>query len=815
MKINDLIKLPIETVAKKAIKKSSPYGMGGSFPAFVDQYRRQRAPSPQNLVEEYEEVAYTCANLNATTVASTPLRLFLQSSKGQTNRFWPTKSVCKYERDVLRKRLSLTSDHKLEEVLNHPVLDFLHNPNDHLDMFSLLEFTQLFEEIVGTAYWRITKDTLGRPQDVECLHSQFVVVNRDIYGRPLSYDYCGQTYELDEIISFPMPNLMDPFVGYSPLRAVWEQVNVANKLDATQARMLDNDASPSMVVSPSGDDAFMGDDTRERYEMRWRQKFAQGAGGPIFTDEPVDIKQLSFSPRDLSALQIKAVTKSSIANAFGVPMALLETKDVNRANLEGSRLMHAQNAILPRVRRMEARLNKFLVSLYDPSGRLFLAFDDPSPENRQEKQAELAGYVAQNIITRNEARNEIGLEPHEDGDGLFPIQPGMQGLVSGKAEGQPVVEEKPEAPAEATAAPVADVQQTALNGAQVSSLLEIATQVGLGQLPIETARALIAAAFPGLSDQQVNAIIGPLDGFKPQQPEAPATPAAKPQAQPEVDPEPEPEEQPEDEAVDEDKPEPKGKSFNLPVINKAMEFGLPDGKELQEVVASFFKKKRLQILGSIEKGYTKKSLPSAFVGLDDWTDELGTACKPLIELYLSESAKELLARVGASPEMFDVTSPYIQEAVAKAVYAFSQSTIDSTSKELNSALAKLRENLAAGLVSEDNRLSDLTKTVNGIFENLSEDRAFQIATTEASRAHHLGAQIGAEASGVVKGKRWLLSTAACDECKALAAKYPNGVGLKESFGTREASREEYRDLPYPPMHVRCRCACEFVTDAEE
>lgn len=54
------------------------------------------------------------------------------------------------------------------------------------------------------------------------------------------------------------------------------------------------------------------------------------------------------------------------------------------------------------------------------------------------------------------------------------------------------------------------VQDTALNGAQVSSLLEIVQAVTAGAIPKSTAQAMIAAAFPGIDAAQVNAIMGPV-----------------------------------------------------------------------------------------------------------------------------------------------------------------------------------------------------------------------------------------------------------------------------------------------------------------
>jgi len=56
----------------------------------------------------------------------------------------------------------------------------------------------------------------------------------------------------------------------------------------------------------------------------------------------------------------------------------------------------------------------------------------------------------------------------------------------------------------------ATVQDTALNGAQVSSLVEILAAVSAGTLPVESARPLILAAFPAFDDVRVEAMLAPL-----------------------------------------------------------------------------------------------------------------------------------------------------------------------------------------------------------------------------------------------------------------------------------------------------------------
>lgn len=71
------------------------------------------------------------------------------------------------------------------------------------------------------------------------------------------------------------------------------------------------------------------------------------------------------------------------------------------------------------------------------------------------------------------------------------------------------------------------VEKTALNGAQVTALAELASQVASGQLPMKSARAIAIAAFPAVDAATIDTIFGGLDAFTPEPP-----PDAKPAATP-------------------------------------------------------------------------------------------------------------------------------------------------------------------------------------------------------------------------------------------------------------------------------------------
>jgi lambda family phage portal protein len=74
-----------------------------------------------------------------------------------------------------------------------------------------------------------------------------------------------------------------------------------------------------------------------------------------------------------------------------------------------------------------------------------------------------------------------------------------------------------------------DVAATALNGAQVTSLVDVITQVGTGAMPKDTAKAIILAAFPTMALELVNSIIDPI---QPGSISADGVPSAASEAQP-------------------------------------------------------------------------------------------------------------------------------------------------------------------------------------------------------------------------------------------------------------------------------------------
>ena len=191
----------------------------------------------------------------------------------------------------------------------------------------------------------------------------------------------------------------------------------------------------------------------------------------------------------------------------------------------------------------------------------------------------------------------------------------------------------------------------------------------------------------------------------------------------------------------------------------------------------------------------------AFVPVEEWTAEIARQCSPFLRLAYQTGADSMIAQLGGDPSMRLLAVPKLADAVGQAALAFAESTLATTSQEVDAAVADVRRQLQAGLSrGEANRV--IADRVEGIFTDLSENRSYLIAETESARARHAGEQIVARESGLQVSKKWLADGLACPVCSKLNGR---SVGLNEPF-TDDGRGGPYSRVDHPPAHPGCRCS---------
>ncbi len=374
---------------------------------------RGRVVTASQLLNEYRGTVYACANINAQVVSQTPLRLYRLSTAGIQK---PGKQLNASRKAWVRANIKAVtgSDWKpgvhVEEVTEHPLVDLIETSNRDLGEFTIFEVTQLHLELVGYSYWFVQKDDEDMPETIWVLQPHLVTPKKDKRGVVEYYEYGSfankQILSKDQVIRFSFPDPKNPYSGgYSPLRSVIDAVDMEDRYKNFISRLMDQ---PTIFASPKEP---IGQDEADRLARKIREFFRRRDHGGIgVLEEAVELNNLDTSAQEVGIRSQHSVTKNEIANAFQVPVALLETDNVNRANAEAAYYQHCKLAVLPRCIRRDSQLTRFLCQDFYGKDLFFLS-DNPVPKDEL-KDAEIRESRTRNGVTSiNEERKEMGL-PH-------------------------------------------------------------------------------------------------------------------------------------------------------------------------------------------------------------------------------------------------------------------------------------------------------------------------------------------------------------------------------------------------------------------
>jgi HK97 family phage portal protein len=421
----------------------------GNGPIYYDAYRSRRAPSLPELVEAYKAICYSCANFNANGVARVPLRLYAASEAGMARpkgRDWggchPLRKTSEGRRREKWLRASRFSPNlvrkaeEIDEVVEHPLLEAMHEVNPDFDHNALIRYTALCLDVVGAAYW--WPEAQGqRVSSIWPLQAQYV---KPVFLAGESavheYVYFAHHYQPAELVRIRHVSLRDPHgFGYGPTQAAFAYVGLSDQFVSVQENLMGQGFRPSAVIRPKEANMPMGKDERRRLQTEMDAQWTGPRAGRVFiADAALDVDTLSWPPSDLAALEISDNALQRIANCFGVPISLLKTEDVNLANAEAGHRQHAELAIEPRCVLIASAITTWLHGVENVErlgwDRLFFAFDNPVAEDA-EREAKIFDMKLKNgSLTINEVRLEEGYDSVPYGDlPWFPqtlVQPDQQ-----------------------------------------------------------------------------------------------------------------------------------------------------------------------------------------------------------------------------------------------------------------------------------------------------------------------------------------------------------------------------------------------------
>ena len=325
------------------------------------------------------------------------------------------------------------------ELDDHPILGLLRRPNPMQEGVEFFQALYSFLLLSGNAY-PIRNDINGQPRELFLLRPDRIRIQPSKTLIPKSYEYMVQgtvvrTYDPDPITGesdlkhIKLWNPLDDYYGLSPIMAGAVDIDNHNAVNKHNLNLLNNGARPSgaIIFKPKDDRGVamqLTDGQRQSLneDLQLRYSSPQNSGRPMLLEGDFDWREMGLSPKDMDYLQSKHVAAKDIALCFGVPSQLIGIPDAQTySNVQEARLALYEETIIPLAKRIESDMNEWISPSFGEDINIKYDFEaiPAMTERRKMIYENVTQAVREGIISRNEARERLGLEPISGGDDVF------------------------------------------------------------------------------------------------------------------------------------------------------------------------------------------------------------------------------------------------------------------------------------------------------------------------------------------------------------------------------------------------------------
>lgn len=314
-----------------------------------------------------------------------------------------------------------------DRIYSHPLLDALDKFNEFTSSYDGFYTTQSHRKLAGDAFWYVERTGL-QINNIFILPPDKVTIDlgkaegsqRIIQGYTYKDTIKGEpieiTYTPEEIIHFRVPDPKNFYRGKSAVMAAAEAIDTDTMAIEANKKLFERGLIAQLMLTT---DKSLTDEQLKQLHSEFRNTYGGVQNAykvPIFGGG-IKPENVQMSNKDAQFLEQQQWLRDKIMVIFGNTKAVLGiTEDVNRANAEASLLSWMRSTVRPDMKGICDTLNEFLVPLYGDN--LLLGFCDPVKEDETDHINEVKSLVDANIITVNEAREELGYDPVKGGDEL-------------------------------------------------------------------------------------------------------------------------------------------------------------------------------------------------------------------------------------------------------------------------------------------------------------------------------------------------------------------------------------------------------------
>jgi HK97 family phage portal protein len=310
------------------------------------------------------------------------------------------------------------------KIPEHPLTKLLKRPNPYQSEYDLWETMVLHIYLSGNAFLYKVRNARGEVIELWLLRPDRMAVVPSKENFIAGYVYRVDAEELpiaaDDVVHITFPCPHNDYLGMSPIRAALKRIAVDNDLTDTVKVILQNRGIPAGILTTS---EVISAGEAQRIKRQWKQNYGgKNKGDLAILDGDAEFQAISYNADELAVPDLTALNESRICMVFGVPPILIGARvgleHATYANYKEARMSFWEETISALQRRIEAKLamdkdlNPGQVNEVQFDNTQVAAFEDKRQVAFQN--AMTAWQVG--VMTRDEAREVIGLDPLDDDD---------------------------------------------------------------------------------------------------------------------------------------------------------------------------------------------------------------------------------------------------------------------------------------------------------------------------------------------------------------------------------------------------------------
>lgn len=323
-------------------------------------------------------------------------------------------------------------------IYNHPLLDLLKYPNADITYKEYIEKTINYYLITGNNYVVTLGDVRRPPLETFSVPPQAVTlvmgqdgyttviqitnqymtrefVRHEVNGRFKFYDRDGDA-EIYHMRTFNPYYGINMNYGIAPLAAIYYQVEQYIAAAKHNLSLLTLGAKTTGAFVSKNN---LSDDQYQRLQEQINVMYSGSGntGRPMLLDGDMSFAEMGLTMRDMDFAALEKSTRETIYNRFKIPLAFTSSETLKFNNLEASREVLYDQAIIPTAKLVFEELTNLFMYRYPGAEHLELTFDMDDIAALQDRRiSEMLKLKETGCYTINELRALRGDDRLEGGD---------------------------------------------------------------------------------------------------------------------------------------------------------------------------------------------------------------------------------------------------------------------------------------------------------------------------------------------------------------------------------------------------------------